>query len=200
MEYCVLSASSQESKPLWYALSVRSNCERAASAALSGKGYEEFLPLYRSRREWSDRSKELELPLFPSYIFCRFDARDRLLPILTIPSVISIIGAGRTPLPIPDEEIHAIQAVVRSGLHAQPWPYLATGSRILIEKGPLAGLEGITLDVNKKFRLLVSVPLLQRSVAVEIERHWVRPLPAANDNAPFGRLAGTATASGGSSR
>jgi transcription antitermination factor NusG len=168
----------QQTNLFWYGIRVRSKFERVASASLSGKGYEEFLPLYRSRRRWSDRSKELDLPLFPGYLFCRLDVQDGLLPVLTTPGVISIVGAGRTPVSIPESEIHAIQAVVRSGLPAQPWPLLAAGTKVLIEKGPLAGIEGITPNVNKGYRFVVSVPLLQRSVAVEIDRRWARPLPA----------------------
>jgi transcription antitermination factor NusG len=162
----------------WYAIRVRSKFERAVSAALSGKGYDEYLPLYHSRRKWSDRSKDLELPLFPGYVFCRFDVQVRL-PIITTPGVISIVGTGRIPVAISDAEIDAIQTLIRSGLLLQPWPQLAVGSRVVIEQGPLKGLEGVALDIKKKYRLFVSVPLLQRSVSVEIDRDWVRPLPAA---------------------
>jgi transcription antitermination factor NusG len=114
--------------------------------------------------------------LFPGYLFCRFDVHDRLLPILTTPGVISIIGAGKTPIAVSDQEIASVQAILRSGLPARPWPCLTVGCRVLLERGPLAGIEGIVLNVDKAFRLVVSVPLLQRSVAVEIERDWVRPL------------------------
>lgn len=162
----------------WYAIRVRSKFERAVSLALSGKGYDEYLPLYHSRRTWSDRSKDLDLPLFPGYLFCRFDVQVRL-PILTTPGVVSIVGTGKTPVAISDREIDGIQTMVRSGLHLQPWPGLVVGSRVVIETGPLKGLEGIALDVKKKYRLFVSVPLLQRSVSVEIDRDWVRPLSAA---------------------
>jgi transcription antitermination factor NusG len=161
----------------WYALRVKSKFENLASATLRGKGYQEFLPLYRSKRRWSDRVKQVDVPLFPGYLFCHFDA-SRLLPILTTPGVVSIVGAGKTPIPVTEGEIADIQSVVRSGLPAMPWPGLTAGSRILIEAGPLAGMEGIALDVDRKYRLLVSVPLLQRSVAVEIDREWVRPLPS----------------------
>jgi len=161
---------------LWYAIRIQSKLEGLASATLRGKGYEEFLPLYRSRRRWSDRVKQLDLPLFPGYLFCRFDVHDRLLPILTTPGVISIIGAGKTPIAVSDQEIASVQAILRSGLPARPWPCLTVGSKVLLERGPLAGIEGIVLNVDKAFRLVVSVPLLQRSVAVEIERDWVRPI------------------------
>ncbi len=169
-----------EPRAAWFAIRVRSNFERAISASLEGKGYTQYLPLYHSRRTWSDRSKDLDLPLFPGYLFCRFDAQVRL-PILTIPGVIAIVGIGKIPIAISDQEVEAIQAVVRSGLHLQPWPQLAVGSRVVIEKGPLTGLEGVTLDIKKKYHLIVSVPLLQRSVAVEIDREWVRPLSKSID-------------------
>jgi transcription antitermination factor NusG len=146
------------------------------STTLRGKGYQEFFPLYRSRRRWSDRTKELELPLFPGYSFCQFDVNDRL-PILTTPGVIGIVGAGKIPVPVDDDEIEAIRTILRSGLVAQPWPFLRVGSKVYIEGGPLAGLEGIVTSTDKVYRLIVSVSLLQRSVAVEIDREWARPIP-----------------------
>jgi transcription antitermination factor NusG len=160
----------------WYAIQIQARLGSIASATLRGKGYEEFLPLYRSRRRWSDRIKELELPLFPGYLFCRFDASDRLMPILTTPGVIGIVGAGKTPVPVDEGEIEAIRAVLRSGLPARPWPFLRVGSKVYIEGGPLAGLEGIVTCTDKVYRLIVSVDLLQRSVAVEIDREWARPI------------------------
>lgn len=176
-ELIVSAKSSQQDNQSWYAIRVQSKFEKVASISLRGKGYEEFLPLSRSRRRWSDREKELDLALFPGYLFCRFDVRERLLPILTTPGVISIVGAGKMPIPISDGEIGALQAVNRSSLPAQPWPFLTVGSRVRIEKGPLAGLEGIAIHVDKKCRLIVSVQLLQRSVAVEIERDSAYPIP-----------------------
>ena len=161
----------------WYALQIQSRLASVASATLRGKGYEEFLPLYRSRRRWSDRVKELEIPLFPGYLFCRFDVSDRLMPILTTPGVIGIVGAGKTPVPVDEEEIEAIRVVLRSGLAAQPWPFLSVGSKVYIEGGPLAGAEGFVTNTEKVYRLIVSVSLLQRSIAVEIDREWVRPIP-----------------------
>ena len=164
----------------WYALRVQSRLSSLASTTLRGKGYEEFLPLYRARRRWSDRIKELELPLFPGYLFCRFDVSDRLMPILTTPGVIGILGAGKTPVPVDIEEIEAIRAILRSGLAAQPWPLLRVGAKVYIERGPLAGLEGIVINTDKVYRLIVSVSMLQRSVAVEIDREWARPIADGN--------------------
>jgi transcription antitermination factor NusG len=160
----------------WYAVQIQSKLGSLASATLCGKGYEAYLPLYRCGRRWSDRVKQLDLPLFPGYLFCRFDVLDRL-PILTTPGVISVVGAGKTPVPVDDEEIEAIRNILRSGLVAQPWPFLRVGSKVYIEGGPLAGLEGIITNTDKVYRLIVSVSLLQRSVAVEIDREWARPIP-----------------------
>jgi len=159
----------------WYALQIQSKLASLASATLCGKGYEAYLPLYRSQRRWSDRVKQLDFPLFPGYLFCRFDVSDRL-PILTTPGVISVIGAGRVPIPVADEEIEAVRAILRSGLAAQPWPFLPVGSKVYIAQGPLAGLEGIITNAEKVYRLVVSVTLLQRSVAVEIDREWALPI------------------------
>jgi transcription antitermination factor NusG len=162
----------------WYAIRVRSRLEKLVSAALRGKGYEEWLPLYRARHQWSDRVKQLDLPLFPGYIFCRFDVHDRLVPILTTPGVLAIVGAGKTPIPVPDDEMAAVQSIVRSGLAVQPWPSLNVGSQVCIQRGALAGITGTVLNVDKTCRLVLSIPLLQRAVAVEIDRDWVRPLTA----------------------
>src|SRR5438445_8862203 len=97
----------------WYGLRTRSKYEKTSSRVLDGKGYEQYLPLYRSKRSWSDRIVEVEQPLFPGYIFCRFEPRQRL-PILTTPGVVSIIAFGKEPAPVADAEIEAIRAVLRS--------------------------------------------------------------------------------------
>lgn len=161
---------------LWYGIRVRSKFEQVVSTALLNKGYEAFLPLYQFGRMWSDRSKQLILPLFPGYTFCRFDIQGRLLPILTTPGVVSIVSAGRVPLSIPSREIDAVKAVVKSGLPVLPWPSLTVGAKVAIERGPLAGVEGVILNADKGCRLVVSIPILQRAVSVEIDRHWVRPI------------------------
>ena len=110
-----------------------------------------------------------------------FDPYDRLVPVLTTPGVMGIVSAGKTPLPVAEEEIEAVRTVLRSGLPTQPCAYVGVGSRIFIEGGPLAGLEGIVANVDTVYRLIVSVTLLQRSVAVEIDRDWARPVAAHRD-------------------
>src|SRR5258708_18186997 len=125
----------------WYGLRTKSRFEKVAAASLAYKGYENYLPTYRSRRQWCDRVAEVEAPLFPGYVFCRFDLSKRL-PILTIPGIVSVVGIGREPAAIPDDEIIAIETVLQAGLNAEPWPYLPAGQRVRIETGSLRGVEG----------------------------------------------------------
>lgn len=159
----------------WFALQVRPRFEKVVASTLLNKGYEGFLPLYRHRSRWSDRMKEIELPLFPGYLFCRFDV-NRRLPILVTPGVMRVVGIGKTPHPVEDHEIAALQSIVLSGLRAEPRSYLNVGERVRIAIGPLAGTEGILSSVKGSNRLVVSVSLLQRSVAVDIDESWVVPL------------------------
>jgi transcription antitermination factor NusG len=156
---------------LWYALQIRPGFEKLAARHLSNKGYEQYLPLYSSRRVWSDKIKGQELPLLPGYLFCRFNVLNRL-PILVVPGVMSIAGISKIPVAISDEEILSIERVIASGLRYGPWPYVA-GQRAGVEQGSLAGIEGTVIRVQSELRLVVSLPLLQRSVCVEIDRDYI---------------------------
>src|SRR5579883_1648749 len=161
----------------WYALHVKANFERVAATILEGKNLEVYLPTYRRRKRWSDRTKEIECPLFPGYVFCRFDVNSRL-PILTTSGVISIVGNGRAPAAIAEEEISAIQKVTKSGLAAMPWPFLRVGQHVVVRKGPLEGMEGILLSLPNRYRIVISITLLQRSIATEIDADMVSPTQA----------------------
>jgi transcription antitermination factor NusG len=159
----------------WYVVRVRSNFERVASLSFQEKGYETFLPLYHSRRKWSDRIKEVDLPLFPGYVFSRFNPNLRL-PILQTPGVVSIIGSSATgPISVDEVEIDAVRTFLASKLPVGPWPFLRAGQPVTIAKGPLAGVSGFVVEVKTGFRLVVSISLLQRSVYAEIDRDWVTP-------------------------
>ena len=139
------------------------------------RSYEQFCPTFRSERQWSDRKKTVEKYLFPGYVFCRLNPDDRL-PVLMVPGVMNLVRFGTQPAAIPDSEIEHIRTMVSSGLLVSPWPYLSVGQAVLIERGPLAGVEGILQRIKKTFRLIVSVNLLQRSVSTEVDRDWVRPV------------------------
>jgi transcription antitermination factor NusG len=159
----------------WFAILVRTNREKSACLLLENAGYECFLPISKYMRRWSDRIKEMELPLFPGYLFCRMNPHNRL-PVLMTPGVIQIVGTGKTPIPVAEEEVAAIQRASKSGLSTIPWPYLQVGNVARIEDGPLQGMTGIVVRIKSGLKLVLSVNLLQRSVAVEINGEWVRPL------------------------
>ena len=159
----------------WYALHVRTRFEKVVARNLQGKGYEEFLPLYRRVNRWSDRVKEIELPLFPGYVFCRFNPHDRL-PILTVPGVNAVVGIGKNLMAVDESELDAVRAVLKSEAYCEPWPYLEVGQRVQVEYGPLAGTQGIVTLVKNTYRLVISVNMLQRSVAVEIDRDCLKRL------------------------
>jgi transcription antitermination factor NusG len=159
----------------WFAVQVKARCEKLVATVLQHKGFEQFFPSYQSRHRWSDRLRTVEVPLFPGYVFCRLDPQYRL-PVLVTPGVVKFVGIGRFPVPIDDAEIASIQSAVQSGLRTEPWPFLDVGQRVQVEDGPLTGLEGILVEVRKLHRVVLSVTLLRRSVAVEVERQWVRPL------------------------
>jgi transcription antitermination factor NusG len=163
---------------LWYALHVRPRFEKFVQTHLDDKGFETFLPTYTSKRRWSDRTKSITLPLFPSYIFCRFNVHDRL-PVLITPGVNAVVGVGKTPTAVDPEEISNIRHVMESGLATQPWPYLKAGETVEVQTGPLEGLKGIIVREKGCDRLVVMVTLLMRSVSVEIDRQWVKPIKTA---------------------
>lgn len=159
----------------WFAIQVRARQELGISEHLQSNGYEWFLPLSRSKKRWSDRIKEVQSPLFPGYLFCRFDPLDRL-PILKIPGVIQVVGSSRQPIPVDEDEIRAIQVLVASGAPNQPCPYLEIGDKVRIESGPLRGLEGLLVEFQGHRQLVLCVTLLQRSVAVKIDSASVTSL------------------------
>jgi transcription antitermination factor NusG len=171
----LLSTENSVSKFPWFALQVRSRREAPISASLKGQGYECFLPMYKSTRRWSDRVKEIEQPLFPGYLFCRFNLHNRG-PLLMTPGIQQIVGIGRTPMPVEESEMESIQQALASGLPSQPWPYLELGQRVRVNHGSLRDLEGILINFKGSNRVVLSVSLLQRSVAMEIDLSWVIPL------------------------
>jgi transcription antitermination factor NusG len=158
----------------WFALRVRPKHERVAAHNLERQGFEEYVPLHRVRRRWSDRVKNLDAVLFPGYIFCRF-ARDERWQVLNSPGVESIVGFGKTDVPVDDAEIAAVRALIASGRPLANWPFLRIGQNVAIESGPLAGLRGVVLRDETAWRVVVSVEALDRSIAVELDRDMIAP-------------------------
>lgn len=162
----------------WFAVTVRHQHESRIAQALQAKGWETFVPLYRTRRQWSDRVKELDLPLFAGYVFCRFAASGRT-GVLSTPGVMRVVGFGGMPTAIDNREIEEIRAAAGSGLPLRPWPYLKAGDRVRVERGPLRGLQGTLLVEKDLYRLVIGVELLNRAVAVELEPGMIAPLGSA---------------------
>jgi transcription antitermination factor NusG len=154
--------------PYWFALYIIRNHEKRVEQQLRTKGVEAFLPLCTVTKQWRNHvTAKVEMPLFPGYVFVRI-ARTERVRVLEVPSVVSIVGNGREALPLPDAEIEAF----RAGLHLQrvdPYPYLKEGNRVRIRCGPMAGLEGIIVRTDNRLRVVISIDLIMRSVAVHVQ-------------------------------
>lgn len=165
----------EPSGDLWYALQLRTRWESSTATMLSNKGFETFLPTYKISRRGRDKSFDVPAPLFPGYLFCRFNVFDRL-PVLITPGVIAVVGNGRTPIPVENSELEAIRKMVSTGWSVEPCPYLEVGQLVRIEEGALRGVEGILTAFKGVQRIVVSISLLRRSVALEIDRSMVFPV------------------------
>ena len=152
----------------WWVIYTRHQHEKAVADVLSAKGFEVFLPLYDSIRRWKDRQKLLSLPLFPCYVFVR-GGFDRRLPIISTPGVYMALTRGDRIAVIPDKEIDAIRRTVEGSFRMEPHPFLRCGDRVRVIAGSLEGVEGILIRKKNQFRLVLSVDMLEKSVAVEID-------------------------------
>jgi len=172
-------AGETNSDAAWYALYTRHQHEKTVASLLLGKGFQVFLPLYSAVHRWKDRDKQLSLPLYPGYVFLR-DRLERTLQILMTPGVHSIVGTAGRPEPIPEFEIDAVKRVIESSLAVGPHPFLRCGDRVRVTCGPLEGIEGILLRKKNALRLVLSVEMLTKSVAVEIDAYMVERTSARN--------------------
>ncbi len=163
-----------ESVP-WYAVYTRSRHEKAVHASLAGRGVESFLPLRDVLSQWKDRRKWVAKPLFPGYVFVRLPRQDLWL-VHDVPGVVLVVGADDGPFPVPEEQIVAVRAFVERPVQVDPWPYIRKGQRVLVKAGPLIGLEGFFVYGKGKARLVISIDMLGRSVAAEVDADCVEPL------------------------
>ena len=151
----------------WYAVHIRSRHEKKVADQLAGKNVKFFLPLYTAQHRWKDRLAKVELPLFPGYMFVQIPLVERLR-VLEVPGVVKLVSAAGVPVPLDDSEIEILRQGLTEKLKAEPHPYLKIGTRVRIKAGSLAGLEGILLRKKDSFRVVISVDLIMRSIAVEI--------------------------------
>jgi transcription antitermination factor NusG len=175
----------------WWALYTRHQHEKTVAEMLSAKGFEVFLPLYESIRRWKDRSKKLTLPLFPCYVFVR-GGLDRRLQVVTTPGVHMILFHGENVAMIPGVEIEAIRKVIEGPYRVEPHPFLKCGERVRVTRGSLQGVEGVLVRKKNLYRLVLSVDMMAKSVAVEIDATDVEPAPArsSTDASPVNKYAG----------
>ena len=155
-------------EPHWYAVYTRSRHEKKVASLLGEKNVEVFLPLRKVLRRWKDRRKEVQLPLFSSYVFVRIEAQHRI-SILRTAGVVSILGEQGKPVKIPEQQIEAIRLLVQSDIKYDPYPYLKEGMRVSIIRGPLRGVEGVLVAKRKKHLLVLSVDLIQQSTALQVD-------------------------------
>jgi transcriptional antiterminator NusG len=158
----------------WYAVQTRARHERVVMQRFQDKGLTAFLPVVTEKRRWSDRWKEVELPLFSCYVFVKIMAtnEDRLR-VLCTDSVFDFVGATRLGTPIPDEQIEAVQTIVTERMNWETFPFLKIGQRVRIRSGSLTGVEGILVSRNGKRSVVVSVDAIQRSLAVRVEGYEI---------------------------
>jgi transcription antitermination factor NusG len=158
-----------EAVPLsWYATYTHARHEKKVAMQLEERGIEHFLPVYRSVRRWKDRRKELDLVLFPGYIFVRMTARERLR-VLQLPGVVRFVSFNGQPAPMPGPEIEALRNALNQGVRAENHPYLTVGRRVKVMYGPLSGAQGILLRTKNNCRVVISIDAIMRSVALEVD-------------------------------
>lgn len=176
----------------WYAAYTCANHERKVQDQLDQRSVEAFLPLYESVRRWADRRVHLQLPLFPSYVFVRIAAIDRLR-VLQVPGVARLVGFNGQLSALPDEQIESLRRSLVDGVHAEPHPFLTVGRRIRIKNGPFAGSEGVLLRRRGRLRVVLSIDLIMRSILVDIDAVDVEPIVGRAKSRYSSPFAGTPT-------
>ena len=162
-------------RPEWYAVYANVRHEKRVKEFLDARMLECYLPAYRSVRRWQDRRKEVELPLFPGYLFVRIAYRSRL-QVLTAPGVVHIVSFDGKPVPICEDEIETLRQTLSRGRNCEPHPYLKVGRRVRVRNGPLFGIEGTFVRRKEGYRLIISIELIMRSVATEVDEADVEPV------------------------
>src|SRR6266404_8775018 len=168
----------------WYAAYTCAQHEKRVAAELGVREVEHFLPLYSSVRRWKDRRVSLDLPLFPGYVFVRMALRDRLR-VVQVPSVVRLVGFGGVAAALPEAEMEIVRAGLSRGSRAEPHPFLTVGRRVRITGGPFTGLEGILKQKKSALRVVVSLELIQRSVAVDVDAADVQGVVSAKGADPL---------------
>jgi transcription antitermination factor NusG len=155
------------SSACWYVAYTCPRHEKRVAQQLQDRGIPSFLPVYRSIRRWKDRRKELELPLFPGYCFVQTDLEHKAR-LLQLPGVVNLLMFQGKPAPVSSQEMGSLYRSLQ-GASVQPHPYLKAGKRVRVKRGPMAGLEGVFVRWRDRSRIVISITLIQRSIAVEVD-------------------------------
>ncbi|MBZ5706791.1 MAG: UpxY family transcription antiterminator [Acidobacteriia bacterium] len=170
-----LLAPAEYFEPRWYASYTNPRHEKQVARQMEANGIPCFLPLYRSVRRWKDRRKQLELPLFPGYVLVQIALKDRL-QVLRLPGVAQLVSFNGKPAPLPGSEVEALRRGLAGGVCVEPHPFLRVGRRVLVRSGPMAGVEGILQRKKDRFRVVISIELIRRSVAMEVDEADLEPI------------------------
>jgi transcription antitermination factor NusG len=160
----------------WYAIYTRSRHEKVAHEILNDKCVETFLPLREFVSHWKDRKKKVESPLFPGYLFTRINLSEDFTKVISSKGVVKVLGTNGTPVPVSDEEVDSVKTLLKSGLKYDPYPYLNSQTKVIVVNGPLQGITGKIMARLGKYKLLISVELIKRSISVEIDVKDVEPI------------------------
>jgi transcription antitermination factor NusG len=166
------SLSNQIEATSWYAVYTRHQHEKLVAQSLSNKGFDVFLPLYSAIHRWKDREKQLLVPLFPCYVFLSASL-ERRLDVLTTPGVHDLVSSAGRPIAIPENEIHAVRQLVERSRRVEPHPFLHAGDWVRVKSGPLMDVEGILVRKKNEYRLVVSIEMLGKSAAAEVDASTV---------------------------
>ena len=166
---CVKIEEMVESGDAWYAVYTRARHEKVVAEELWLRQIESFLPLQERLSTWKDRRKLVQFPLFPGYLFVRTEMQSRRVDILRVPSIVRIIGFNGVPEPIPAAQIKAVKCLVFNEIPLNPHPFIHEGDRVRIIRGPLREMEGRLLEKKNRYTFILSIDLIQQSVACEIE-------------------------------
>jgi transcription antitermination factor NusG len=158
----------------WYAAYTCVRHEKLVGRQLDERRIEHFLPLYRSVRQWKDRRKEIDLPLFPGYVFVRVAVQERLR-VLQLPGVVRFVSFNGAPAILPGQDIETLRSGLARHIYAEPHPYLRVGRRVRVVRGPLMGVEGIVFRKKDRLRIVISIDVIMRSIAVELDAADLKP-------------------------
>jgi transcription antitermination factor NusG len=171
--------TSKDAPRRWYACRTRSRAEKKVFAALEGRAVESYLPLVPRDREWADRVKRVHFPIFPGYVFARFEMSGMGL-VLQVPGLTEVVGVEGRPIPVADDELDSVRALVegieRTGLEPHVSDYLVVGEAVEVIDGPFRGLRGTLVDVRGATRVVVRLGVIRQALGVQMERRYLRPL------------------------